>query len=294
MNILILGGAGYIGSYLYFYLTEKGHLVTSVDLEWFAPSAHANIEADYDILSCEAIEKFDVVILLAAYASTLLCQNKTQYQVIEQHCGNFSRLFEKIKVTQTKFIYASTGSVYGKQDGICTENDSLQPASTLYDLTKRFNDEFVLLNQDKVEFYGLRFGTLSGWSPHLRTDIMLNSMYLSAKEKGFITCSAHRQNRAILDIEDLALAVEAIIDCEDDRRGIYNLASFNNSIGSIAREVASILNCYIIDKIGESPYSFMMDCSKIKRAFPSLKLKGTVDSILMQLNKKSYYYTKRI
>ncbi len=184
MNILILGGSGYIGTKLCKDLSEK-HNVVTIDLEWFGKSVFPdkNQMTNYDSLSKETLVFYDVVILLAAYASVSLCGHNEE-NALENDVMNFRNLFNKLKEVskekRIKFIYASTGSVYGNQKGICDEYDSKIQAVSFYDLCKRFNDDYVLINQEDVEFYGLRFGTVNGYSPHLRTDIMINGMYFNA------------------------------------------------------------------------------------------------------------------
>jgi len=225
-KILIVGGCGYVGARLYQYLSQE-HEVESLDSEKFGkPSFINNYKYEYHKISWDP-SFYDVIILLAARASVSLC--KDSYKVLERDVNGFCRLFENISLVsgkkRIKFIFASTGSIYGKNGLLCKEDNLPNIALNPYDLCKRFNEEYALLNKEKVEFYGLRFGTVNGWSPHLRTDIMINSMYRSSQEKGFICCSCPEQYRGLLDIEDLCSSIKEIILNDDDKRGIFNLSS---------------------------------------------------------------------
>lgn len=287
-KILIIGGTGYIGTRLNRELSLS-YPVTTVDLEWFGKAlATNNLVVNYSSLSEDFLSNFDIIILLAAYASVSLC-DKVRELVVANDVKNFSFLVAKLRKIaakkKIKFIYASTGSVYGNQDSLCIEEKEGCVLST-YDLCKRFNDDYMSLIHKDIEYYGLRFGTVNGWSDHLRIDIMINSMFHDARRKGVISCSAPNQCRGILDIEDLIRTVEQIIDSKWDKRGIYNLSSFNSSIGDIATTVGKILNCSVITGNATSPYSYQLDCSRIRKAFPELNLRGSIKSIIEQLEKE--------
>jgi len=299
-KILLIGGAGYIGSRFQYEYNNK-YEITSLDLELYNKHLfHPNYIGDYGVFPSLKLWNFDIIILLAAYASVHLCKNAPPFNVIKNDIYNFCSLFDNIKkissTKRIKFIYASTGSIYGNQcDGKdSSETDTVNQPQTMYDLCKKFNDNFALLKSKDVEFYGLRFGTVNGWSPHLRIDIMINAMYQSAKLYKQIVCSCPNSCRGILDIEDLCQAIQVIIDTEEDKRGIYNLASFSSTIGDIARKTAKILDVPVNYKDeNTSPYSFKLNCQKILTEFPTLELKGTVESIIKQLDKKTFSQTVR-
>lgn len=296
MKILVLGGAGYIGTKLCQDLRRE-HDVTSIDLEWFGSSVHHNIVDNYSYYRTQDLLEFDIVILLAAYASVSLA-SKDETKTLLNDCVNFHNLFNDLsqvsKKKRIKFIYASTGSVYGSQVGPCTEDRSKIESVSFYDLCKRFNDEYVLIHKPLVEFYGLRFGTVNGFSPHLRTDIMVNAMYYASKEKGVIQCASPYQYRGILDIADLSRGIKCIIDSEEDKRGIYNLSTFNATIYDIAKTVSNIVGCKIImNDTQTTPYDFQLDCNKFHKAFPKFYISGSIGAIIESLEETPALRTVR-
>lgn len=255
-QVLILGGAGYIGSRLTQVLNQT-FIVDSIDI---------SVSEDYYGLSREFISKYSVIILLAGHSSVKSC--------IGDICGpwlnnvtNFSNLLTKINNTQL-LIYASSSSVYGNNPGVQHIEDIVDftPINN-YDLTKYALDQLAQLAiYGGANIIGLRFGTVNGWSPVLRTDIMINAMYDSAITQQHITVTNSHIKRAILGIEDLCAAVQRCIELPTP--GIYNLSSFNSSVKQIAQIVSSKILVPVIDMgTTTNVYDFELDCTKFKDTF---------------------------
>jgi len=245
-KILLIGGCGYIGSRLYSVLS-KTYDVDSVDIEWFGGSQH-NICGDYNDLGEEFIKVYDVVILLAGHSSVQMCKDNAE-SCYANNVTNFINLIEKIDIG-TKFIYASSSSVYGDfKEQLATEKDLAFKPNNFYDLTKHTIDLHASLYP--IEYYGLRFGTVNGFSENFRKDIMINAMYTSYDKYGYIKEYNPEVYRPILDIQDLTRAIETIIENGSSKKaGIYNLASFNSSVKKIVSEVGYRLECKVEKKNG--------------------------------------------
>jgi hypothetical protein len=114
------------------------------------------------------------------------------------------------------------------------------------------------------QIVGLRFGTVNGGSSVIRRDLMINSMVYSAIQQGSITITNKYIKRPILSIRDLSRAVENIIK-SNLKSDIFNLASFNSTVDSIARIVGEYTKVEIIDN-GNPPgaYNFAIDNTKFK------------------------------
>ena len=108
---------------------------------------------------------------------------------------NFVDLISKLNKTQ-KFIYASSSSVYGVVDSPVDENHLCFKTYENYDTQKIIID--LIANQMDLNYYGLRFGTVNGYSPHTREDIMLNAMTKSAWEKNEVNIFNPKTKRPIL------------------------------------------------------------------------------------------------
>lgn len=289
-KLLILGGGGYIGSRLYEELDTINYEIDTVDLEWYSPSIQPNNKIDVKDLTKEYILSFDVVIYLSAHASAKM--GKDGMSSIHNNLWNFINILDMLQHTHVKFIYASSSSVYGKSGSYKrVESDSEFSPENFYDLTKKDMDNYASLYD--VESYGLRFGTVNGWSPHLRVDIMLNSMFQAAKI-GNIVANNIDVHRPILDISDLCNVIKVIITSRKDQRGVYNIASFNGTVGGIASSAASIMKCGINyqNNPDSSAYDFSISTEKFENAF-KFKFLGTVKSIIDSLYQSSMYKTDR-
>ena len=266
-KILLLGALGYIGSRLDQVLTDAGYDVKGQDICWFHTSDTIWSKHDYDQLTREDLEQFDVVIVLAGHSSVPSC-NGDLYSPWLNNVTNFVNLLDKLD--DQLVIYASSASVYGNSEPGETHketNKTFVPVNN-YDVTKYALDQQALLaNHNGKNIIGLRFGTVNGWSPLLRADVMINSMHNSTKEDGGQIQVTNKQiSRAILGIEDLC---KAMIRCiEQPKPGIYNLASFNSTVGEIAWAVSTEIGCEIKDN-GKTmqAYDFAIDTTLFEQTY---------------------------
>lgn len=288
-KILIIGGNGYIGSRLYKdYCPEYD--VTLVDSCWFDKPLVPTLKMDITELTSEFLSKYNVVILLAAHSSVKMCEGPLM-SAYDNNIRNFVQLASKLKSNQ-KFIYASSSSVYGNAGELLVdENYNGFVPHNHYDITKHVIDLYA--PKFDTQYYGLRFGTVNGYSPIVRNDIMINSMVYNAIKHGEIKLYIKDILRPILGISDLSRAIKCIIDTPKDHRGIYNLASFNSTAEQIAYGVSKVMdikvNEYEINpnnitnsKLQTKSYNFSIDCSKFKKTF-SFEFKETVESITTEL-----------
>jgi nucleoside-diphosphate-sugar epimerase len=300
-KVLIIGGCGYVGSALYEYLTSKNTVkysfpltydskydVTTVDLEWWGNNVNPNnIVMDYRHLTAEQLAKYDVVILLAAHSSPAMAMSGDKQSTFNNNVRNFIELLPKLHSKQ-KFIYAGSSAVYNKipDDNVTEEYNFLNPVN-IYDFSKQDLSRLMELHPD-IEYYELRFATVNGASPNLRTDIMVNSMVDSVKTTGQVKLFNEETRRPILYLKDLCRAVETIIECEEDHRGVYNLASVNGTAGSIAETVAFTLNAHLMRVSQQqaeravnaklAAYDFSISTKKFEEIF-NFKFMGTIEAI---------------
>jgi nucleoside-diphosphate-sugar epimerase len=299
-RILIIGGCGYIGSAIFNRLLNTAgyrYEVDTVDLEWFGNYVNPNnFVMDVKDLSKEFLNSYDCIIMLSGHSSSPMATNSPLMSTFKNNVENFISLLGKLKNHQ-KVIYASSASVYNGLAGIVTEDNMLKSPSSVYDLTKQEVDHYVMLKLfPDLQLYGLRFATVGGYSSNQRTDTMVNMMVRTANEKGSIFVLNGQSRRPILYIEDLVDAVINILDCKDDRSGIYNLASVNATIQSIAEVVANELNVEITQSDEKSfsgllggkkmPPSadFAIDSTKIQKVF-DIQLNASIETIVKNLQK---------
>lgn len=260
---LIIGAFGYIGS----ACLASGLGTYPIDYD-----------ADYDNLTREQLSEWDTIILLAGHSSVLQCIQHPQ-GAWKNNVTKFERLVNKID--RQKLIYASSGSVYNRCE-VTDESNRYFYLTNIYDLTKYTIDQLALLSGKNV--YGLRFGTVCGYSPRVREDLMINRMY-SLKDTGKIQVNNTAITRPILAISDLVRAVKAIIEGED-RPGIYNLASFTKTVGEVAFEVATRYSVDIEHTPPTPAYDFTMDTSKFQDTY-NFMFQADLTSILTSLENET-------
>ena len=288
MRILIIGGCGYIGTQLFQHLnffSTSFFDVDTVDLEWFGSFNSDNKKMDMRDITSEQLSDYHAVILLAGHSSVPMCRNDRRSS-FNNNVANFITILERLEACESppKFIYASSSSIYGNTHDIAAPEDwERYDPKTYYDLQKQELDYYARLSD--VEYYGLRFGTVNGWSPNLRVDIMLNKMFLCAKEDNQISIFNKHIYRQILGMEDLCRAMEAII-LGDDHRGTYNLASFNASVEEISNSINRVLggDVEIVDKGISETYNFSINTNKFKETY-GFEFRESVDSIVKSLQR---------
>lgn len=254
MKVLILGGGGYVGSYLSKHLKSN-----NLDVE-----CYGNRQQDYNLLGNIYLQQFSHIVLLAGHSSVQCCDGPVS-SPWKNNVRNFKNLLDKTTETQT-IIYASSASVYGSRDTPhhYTEDEICVDYLNNYDLTKVSLDLLATKHiQEGRNIVGLRFGTVNGGSSVIRRDLMINSMVWSALQNGHVTMTNKGVRRPILSVRDLARAVQVIIE-KNITRDIFNLASFNSTVGEIAAVVGEHARVEIIDKGTTSTYNFAIDNSKFK------------------------------
>ena len=263
-KVLILGGNGYIGSRLREVLRQK-HFVKSNDICWFNHDETSD-RRDYHKLSKEELAEFEVIIVLAGHSSVPSCVGALPGPWLN-NVTNFTDLLAK--TDNQLIIYASSASVYGNSkpgERHRETNTHFTPVNN-YDVTKyALDQQATIANLRGRRVIGLRFGTVNGYSPNLRVDVMINSMYHSVQNGTGIQVMNRGISRAMLGIEDLCRAVLRCI--EQPVPGIYNLSSFNSTVGAIAESVSKKLGAEIVNKGNTAnAYDFALDTTLFEQTF---------------------------
>lgn len=280
MRILIIGGCGYIGSALFTFLKKRKYKVDTVDLEWFGNYVNPkNIKKDYSLLPKSFFKKYSVVILLAGHSNYYMCERDVLGS-FKNNVVNFVELLQKL--SSQKFIYASTSTLYEySKEKIATEDSNYFKPLSHYDLTKKIIDDYASLSGKN--YYSLRLGTVSGFSPNLRVDLMINKMYQSAIKRKEIKIHNPKNKRSVLGIIDFCRAVETILK-KKSIPGIYNLGSFSYSIEHMAKYIAKKIPGVKIKIDSSIPAyeSFSLNTNKFEKKF-NFKFHDTIDSIVDSL-----------
>jgi nucleoside-diphosphate-sugar epimerase len=237
MRLLIAGGAGYVGSALIPKLLNRGYKVDVVDLFWFGnhlPQQTGILNKDIFHLSVEDLVPYEQVIFLAGLSNDPMAEySPSKNFVFNAAAPAYLAYIAKIAKVK-RFIYASSCSVYGY-----TENelyDETRPAVSMYPygISKLQGEQAAIqLSDSTFSVISLRKGTISGHSPRMRFDLIINTMFKSAMKTHTITVNNPSIWRPILSIEDAATAYIRAIEASYGISGIFNVASGNYTVGEI-------------------------------------------------------------
>lgn len=224
MNVLITGGAGYLGSTLAEYLLDKGYEVTVLDnlmykqlslLHLFKRAGFKFISGDVrdNELLLAQVKEHDVIIPLAAIVGMPACKANPQMAIDI----NFKQVRNIVSVLRKdqKLILPNTNSQYGSSEEIITEESPFKPLS-LYAQTKCDAEDEVLHNNKGVV---LRLATVFGISPRMRQDLLVNDFVYKSMVDGYLVLFEAHFKRNYIHVQDIARTFEFIIENYDKCKG---------------------------------------------------------------------------
>jgi nucleoside-diphosphate-sugar epimerase len=237
MRILVAGGAGYIGSRLMPVLLEHGYKVDVVDLLWFDNNLPENVSVvKKDLFKCvpDDLKDYDQVIFLAGLSNDPMAEFDPSMNFIFNGALPSYMAYVAKKAGVKRFIYASSCSVYGYTVNELYDENSPVTCGYPYGISKLQGERGVLQLQDKdFSVIALRQGTVCGYSPRMRLDLIVNTMFKFAMAQRKITVNNPSIWRPILDIRDAATAYLRAIQADYSLSGVYNVASGNYTVGQV-------------------------------------------------------------
>lgn len=265
MNILITGGAGYIGSVLVPKLLELGHSVTVIDnFKYRQPSlVDACAYEKFSIVRGDArdasllrehVSVADTIIPLAAIVGAPLC-DADQVAAKTLNADAIETLVSLVSKDQ-KIVMPVSNSGYGvgEHGSFCTEESPLKPIS-LYGRTKVAAEEMVLERENSISF---RLATVFGMSPRMRTDLLVNDFVYRAVKDRFIVIFEGHFKRNYIHIQDVAnVFLHSLVNFESMKGKAYNVGLEDANLSKV--ELAQKIQKYVSDfqyfeaPIGEDP-----------------------------------------
>ena len=263
-KILIIGGAGYVGTLLSNYLIKRNYSVKCLDTFWFKTKLNKKIikiKTDIRERKFDSFKNIDVVINLAYLSNDPLCEINARDTWEIGPLSNYYILEACLKHKVKKYIFASSGSIYGlKKERNVTENLGLDPI-TDYNKSKMICEKVILSYKDKIKTVILRPATVCGFSERLRLDVVLNIFSHQAFFDNKITIFGGNQVRPLLHIKDMIHAYEFFI--QKNHAGIFNVGFENIKISDIAKEVQKIIPCKLTTLKSSDPRSYRMNSDKL-------------------------------
>ena len=280
-RVLVVGGAGYIGSALLPLLLERGYHMRLLDMMVFGDEPirsfadHPNLEiirGDFRHVECvvQAMHDVDAVVHLGAIVGDPAC-NLDEDLTIDINLSATRMVAELAKAAGVeRFIFASTCSVYGACDEMLDERSFVRPVS-LYGHTK-LASERVLRKMASDRFHPtiVRFATIYGLSGRTRFDLVVNLLSAKAKIDGKITIHGGDQWRPFVHVEDAARAVAIVLDAPREviSNEIFNVGSNDQNytitqIGQIVHEQVISAEMVVSDGDGDHR-NYRVDFKKIR------------------------------
>jgi len=251
MKILIAGGAGYIGSALIPRLQERGYAVDVIDLLWFGNHLPPDVKVmkkDIFDLDEDQLKEYDEVIFLAGLSNDPMAEFSPAKNFVYNASAPSYLAYIAKRAGVRKFIYASSCSVYGYTVNELYDETAPTVSNYPYGISKLQGEEGVLKMADKnFSVICFRKGTVSGYSPRMRLDLIVNTMFKTAVKDGVIIVNNPSIWRPILSIEDAISAYIRGIESADGITGVFNLSSGNYTVG----EVADLVKEAVESKMGK-------------------------------------------
>jgi len=237
MNILCGGGAGFIGSELVPVLLKLGHKVQVIDLLWFGNYLPKEVNiVKKDLFDCteEDFRGIDVFIFLAGLSNDPMAEyspakNFTFNGALPSYLAYLCR-----KAGVKRFIYASSASVYGFTEKVCTEGDETI-SDYPYGISKLLGEQVLQFQDKNFSVVVLRQGTVCGVSSRMRFDLIVNTMFKTALNEGKIVVNNPDIWRPLYDIRDCVESYVKVL--QSNASGIFNIGAENLTVLQIASAV---------------------------------------------------------
>jgi nucleoside-diphosphate-sugar epimerase len=285
MKIIVTGACGYKGHVLVPKLLARGYSVIAFDLQWFGNFLKPNknltvIKGDVRDVDSIPLDGVDCIIHLSSIANDP-CGDLNPKLTWEVSALATMQLADKAKRLGVKrFIYASSGSVYGvKEESQVTEDLELKPISE-YNKTKMVGERVLLSYQDDMVVQIVRPATVCGYSPRMRLDVSVNLLTMQALSKGKITVFGGDQVRPNIHIDDITDVYLHLID-HPQLGGVYNAGFENISIMDIAKMVTKYIPVEIAVTTSNDPRSYRINSDKLLAT--GYKPKKTVEDAIGEI-----------
>lgn len=286
MKILVTGGCGYKGHVLVPKLLKQGHEVVAFDTQWFGNFHQPHpklsvVKGDVCQINTIPLEGIDCIIHLSSIANDP-CGDLNPQLTWEVSALATMQLADKAKRMGIKrFIYASSGSVYGvKEEPQVTEELELDPISA-YNKTKMVSERVLMSYQDDMVVQIVRPATVCGYSPRMRLDVSVNMLTMQALTAGKINVFGGKQVRPNIHIDDITDVYLFLLD-HPEVTGVYNAGFENISILDIANMVTQYVPAEIVITESNDPRSYRVNSDKLlaKGFKPQKKVAHAIEEIV--------------
>lgn len=306
-NILITGGGGYIGTNLVHSLLNENYKIKVIDTFWFGNYLKKNknlqiLKKDIRNLSKQDMGNPDCIIHLASIANDPAAELDPGLTWNVNVLATYNLINLAVKKGVKKFIFASSGSVYGvKKEKKVTEELNLEPLSE-YNKSKMIGERILLSYKKDIDLTILRPATVCGYSPSMRLDVAVNALTFTALNKGKIKVYGGKQIRPNLNIHDMVdvykfFLKKKFIKDKHINDTIFNVGFENLSILNIAKRINKSLKLKskIFVEPSNDPRSYRQNSDKIisKGFKPKKKIDDAIKEIEENFMKNKIKFNKK-
>lgn len=295
-SVLVVGGAGYIGSVLVRDLLEKGWRVRVLDRLLYGEESLSDLygREDFELIQGDfrnveavvrAVQGMGSIIHLGAVVGDPACALNGDF-TFEVNLAATRMIAEAGKgYGIRRFIFASSCSVYGASDELLDERSSLAPLS-LYARTK-IESERLLLSLASSDFAPviLRFATVCGLSYRPRFDLVVNLLAAQAALEKEITIYGGQQWRPFIHVDDVSLALICCLEAPLEVVGgeIFNVGSEEDNLrlielGELVKRVVPEVSVSVKES-DEDPRNYRVSFHKMERSLGFVTGKGVEDAV---------------
>ena len=281
-RILVVGGAGYLGSALVPMLLNRGYAVRVLDSLLFSDQSlkPARNYAQFELIRgdvrdiqavVQATKSCDAIIHLAAIVGDPACEENPVLAAEINRAATRMLIDVGRGYGVRRFVFASTCSVYGASEFLMDEHAQVAPIS-LYAQTK-VDSEQILLDAKSSNFHPtiLRLATLFGLSPRRRFDLVVNLLTARAIRMGKITIFNGEQWRPFMHVYDAARAFVACLEMKnlDVISGeVFNAGSngLNHRLSEVAQKILQVVPSLAVERVNnEDRRNYRVSFDKIHR-----------------------------
>ena len=248
-NVLITGGAGYLGSVLAEVLLDNGYNVTVFDNLMYKQTSllHLCDDKNFNFIKGDVTNKKeflpqivnnDVIIPLAAIVGAPACDSNEELATAINYI-QIEFIVDNLRKDQ-KLIMPNTNSQYGSSENIITEDSPFNPLSH-YAITKCKAEEYIM---DWGNGICLRLATVFGSSPRMRTDLLVNDFVYKTLTEGVLVLFQSHFKRNYIHVRDIAYTFMHCIENYNKLNGeVFNVGLSNANLNK--RELAETIKSYL-------------------------------------------------
>lgn len=311
-TILVVGGAGYVGSMLVPALLSKGYRVRVLDQFYYGynvlPLASDQLEMiceDMVSVPDRVLEDVSCVINLGGLSNDPTANYNPEANWEMNHRAVVTLAEQCKKTGISKYIFASSCSLYDRpqvtdeMDIVLTEESKIEPVGYYAQAKYAAEQDLLMMNDKKFNVVILRKGTIYGFSHRMRFDLVVNTMLHDSLCKGRILLHGGGETwRPIIDLRDVVEAYIRVLEApvEIVSGETFNIVGHNIRISELGLRVKNALNLHgvetevILDYGQPSSRNYRVSGDKVKTLLgfsPNHTVENAVEEMLDKYKQKT-------